>query len=159
MRPDHLLGPGVLSTLLTLAITEAFNFNMQPEDKNIYVKNRQVKNSSIALFLELPSEFLPVCHDAVLQSLSTSAHSHFSISRSFVSHFCFLSVISRSQDLHKMAKTFLYLIRDKTNLVLLFKELFLSLSHLFFFDDFFHMLFTLTLTHVTLVFHHFPTLK
>lgn len=58
MRPDHLLGPGVLSTIITLAITEAFNFNMQPEDKNIYVKNRQVKNLTIALFLELP-----VCHD------------------------------------------------------------------------------------------------
>ena len=46
---------------------------MQPEDKNIYVKNRQVKFTSIALFLELPSEFLPFCHDAVLRSLSTSA--------------------------------------------------------------------------------------
>ena len=42
MSPDLMLGPWVLVTLLTLAITEAFNFHQQQEDKNIYVKNRQV---------------------------------------------------------------------------------------------------------------------
>ena len=43
MSPDQMLGPWVLVTLLTLAITEAFNFHQQQEDKNIYVKNRQVE--------------------------------------------------------------------------------------------------------------------
>ena len=173
MSPDLMLGPWVLVTLLTLAITEAFNFHQQQEDKNIYVKNRQVvKMDGCAkrwkfwrqlilwclLFLELPSELLPVCDAAVYCSLNTPRISQFPALLFLISAFC-----QSSQDLKiciKWQKHFCIWSAAGIKQKLFKKLFFLSLSHLFFFDDiFFHMLFTLTLTHVTLMFHHFQTLK
>ena len=98
------------------------------------------ENRKLHTWLELDISELRLLHIAGVSP-------HISMSRSFVSHFCFLS----SQDLHQMAKTFLYLITDSPCIF--------SLSHLFFFDDSSLVLFTLTLTHVTRTFHHFLTLK
>ena len=53
MSPDQMLGPWVLVTLLTLAITEAFNFHQQQEDKNIYVKNRQVEKMVYSVKIDI----------------------------------------------------------------------------------------------------------
>ena len=99
MRPDQMLGPGVLATLLTLAITEAFNFHQQQEDKNIYVKNRQVKRETsrlilckfdivlYPLFLVLLSSFPWCC--VVFSVVSALAYLNFPV-------FCFSFLLSVS---------------------------------------------------------------